>query len=300
MYGLANRLGTVTIQSVLDVKDDNPLPKGSSPQSQFNRSILVLTPQRALKFTATSVERHYVWLTALSFLSHSSMGADELATLPSIPRSETASPTPSIARKNPIRDSIKANKGRPRQYPKAMRPFAKPAPVPENAIDADDDDFDAAAPPTVPMFSNHSRKRSHTTPRMPAVRTFSGIGSAMPPSVPSSNSGTTLGSSVDPFYPPTSLQTHGLNSTRSSFSHRNSEASGVSSIGNASNSNFFDAIGTVRMEAFIGQAGSNKPRGQGSRHRRKPSSQWSPGYRHDLDSPSLPRNSESSDPFRGF
>ena len=297
MYGLANRLGAVTIQSVLDVKDDNPLPKGSSPQSQFNRSILVLTPQRALKFTATSVERHYVWLTALSFLSHSSMGADELATLPSIPRSETASPTPSVARKNPIRDSIKVNKGRPRQYPKAMRPFAKPAPVPENAIDDDDDDFDAAAPPTVPMFSNHSRKRSHTTPRMPAVRTFSGIGSAMPPSVPSSNSGTTLGSSVDPFYPPQSLQTHGLNSTRNSFSYRNSEASGVSS---ASNSNFFDAIGTVRMQAFIGQPGSNRPRGQSSQHRRRSSSQWSPGYRHGLDSPSLPRNSESSDPFRGF
>jgi hypothetical protein len=32
----------------------------------------VLTPQRALKFTALTIERHYVWLTALSFLSHSS------------------------------------------------------------------------------------------------------------------------------------------------------------------------------------------------------------------------------------
>lgn len=58
---------TVTIQSVLDVKDDNPAPKGMTPV--FNRSILILTPQRALKFTASSSERHYVWLTALSFLS---------------------------------------------------------------------------------------------------------------------------------------------------------------------------------------------------------------------------------------
>ncbi|KAI4123221.1 MAG: hypothetical protein LQ347_006243, partial [Umbilicaria vellea] len=49
----------LAIQSVLDVKDDSPLPKNASPQSMFARSILILTPQRALKFTATSHERHY-------------------------------------------------------------------------------------------------------------------------------------------------------------------------------------------------------------------------------------------------
>ncbi|RDA91315.1 hypothetical protein CP533_1576 [Ophiocordyceps camponoti-saundersi (nom. inval.)] len=53
----------VMIQSVLDVKDDNPAPKVMP--SVFNRSILILTPQRALKFTATSADRHYLWLTAL-------------------------------------------------------------------------------------------------------------------------------------------------------------------------------------------------------------------------------------------
>ncbi|KFY08583.1 hypothetical protein V492_06101, partial [Pseudogymnoascus sp. VKM F-4246] len=57
----------LTIQSVLDVKDDNAAPKGVN--NIFNRSILILTPARALKFTATSRERHYIWLTALSFLA---------------------------------------------------------------------------------------------------------------------------------------------------------------------------------------------------------------------------------------
>jgi hypothetical protein len=35
----------MAIQSVLDVKDDNPVPKGAGSSTPFNRSILVLTPQ---------------------------------------------------------------------------------------------------------------------------------------------------------------------------------------------------------------------------------------------------------------
>lgn len=193
---LLTMIHTVTIKNVLDVKDDNPLPKGSSPQSQFNRSILVLTPQRALKFTATSLERHYVWLSALSFLSHSSMGTDELelASIPPIPQGDREPDSPVSApnvRKNPIRDTFKAARGLPRGYPKSKLPFgngktAPPLPeVPVNdyntsingldPIDDNDHDHDhdhhdhddgaAAAPPTVPMFK-HSRKRSNTAPRM--------------------------------------------------------------------------------------------------------------------------------------
>lgn len=284
----------VTIKSVLDVKDDNPLPKGSSPQSQFNQSILVLTPQRALKFTAMSVERHYVWLTALSFLSHSSMDTDELASLPPMPRTETASPSPAGLRKNPIRDTFK---GLPRAYPKAKRPFGnKPAPVPEIPNGDDNESvLDAAAPPTVPMFSKHNRKRSNTTPRMPTVRNFSGIAT-----IPTSNSGTTVGS-FDAFHPPPPPR--GINSTRSSFSRRTSEASGQSSAGGTGN--FFDAIGTVRMEAFIDQTDANR-RGPRSRHRRKPSSQWSGGFSGFSGAyrPSIDTRSEASsrldDPFGGF
>ncbi|OJJ84966.1 putative nuclear migration protein [Aspergillus glaucus CBS 516.65] len=293
-----------TIQSVLDVKDDNPLPKGSSPASQFNRSILVLTPQRALKFTATSMERHYVWLTALSFLSHSSMDLDEIANLPPIPQAQAnASPasTGSI-RKNPIRESFKAAKF-PRAYPK--RPFAnnnKPAPVPEDPMDDNDSMFDAAAPPTVPMFSSkHNRKRSNTGPRMPppsSMRNFSAMG-------PASNN-----NSFDAIYPP-SIPTNGPNSTRTSISRRTSETSGPSSsVAGSATSNFFDAIGTVRMEAFIDQTDANRPpRGssrQGQRHRRKPSSsQWSSGLSSGYGYPQPRGSFETSgsrfeDPFKGF
>lgn len=70
MLGNAILTVLVTIQSVLDVRDDNLAPKGTG--ALFNRSILILTPARALKFTALSAERHYMWLTALSFLAHSS------------------------------------------------------------------------------------------------------------------------------------------------------------------------------------------------------------------------------------
>ncbi|KAK6539597.1 hypothetical protein TWF694_009806 [Orbilia ellipsospora] len=67
------------IQSVLDVKDDTPPPKGVT---LFNRSILILTPARALKFTAATQERHYIWLMALSFLAHSSQSPANGLTLP--------------------------------------------------------------------------------------------------------------------------------------------------------------------------------------------------------------------------
>lgn len=104
----------MTIQSVLDVKDDNPPPKGS--HSVFNRSILILTPQRALKFTANNADRHYVWLTALSFLAHSQQDVPEIPTVvPSrAPDVELPALSPSEhsrARKPRIRDSIRLAKG---------------------------------------------------------------------------------------------------------------------------------------------------------------------------------------------
>ncbi|KAJ5527959.1 hypothetical protein N7513_012118 [Penicillium frequentans] len=162
-----------TIQSVLDVKDDNPMPKSPGNSTPFNRSILVLTPQRALKFTALTVERHYVWLTALSFLSHSSMGLHDLAALPPAPQEEAGSSIPSQAslRRNPIRDSIRVAKGRPRPMPKGKRSFPGTAePVPElPAADLESLNSMAADAPHVPRFSNHNhhnhnRKRSNTAP----------------------------------------------------------------------------------------------------------------------------------------
>ncbi|KAJ6083758.1 hypothetical protein N7467_007893 [Penicillium canescens] len=290
-----------TIQSVLDVKDDNPMPKGTGSGTPFNRSILVLTPQRALKFTALTIERHYVWLTALSFLSHSSIGLQELAALPPVPQQE-GSPTPPTAtlRRNPIRDSIRVAKGRPRPMPKGKRSFnsaSAPAPVPEvpgGSIDL------AADAPHVPRFS-HNRKRSNTAPRPPALhalRSFSSQGT-----MPSSHSGTTVGSPevYFPPIPPPSLQP-GIGSRRSSVSRRTSEASGRAS--SAGQSNMFD-MGTVRMEAFIDHHAeqiNRPPPRQRPRHVRKTSSQWSQG-RYEFDTPSI-NDSEMSfrpdDPFRGF
>ncbi|KAF7119082.1 hypothetical protein CNMCM5793_008821 [Aspergillus hiratsukae] len=279
------------IQSVLDVKDDNPLPKGATVTTPFNRSILILTPQRALKFTATSIERHYVWLTALSFLSHSAMGIQDLAALPPVPQAEFESPAPTATlRRNPIRDSIRIAKGRPRPNIKGRRNKA-PAPVPElpaNGLETIDSMLDAADPPTVPRFSSHARKRSNTTPRLPVMRSFSSQGTM--PSIPSVHSMATRGGS-----PPS--HGHGLNSGRSSLSRRTSEASGPPTIAPA---NFFDAIGTVRMEAFIDQTASVRHRaGPRSRHGRKPSSQWGSSSQRFYGEFSVPADGEP-DPFRGF
>ena len=74
--------------------------RGSGAQGVFNRSILILTPSRALKFTATSRERHYLWLTALSYLAHhTSQGMLDLSFLPkSITRTPFNEPDPNVSR----------------------------------------------------------------------------------------------------------------------------------------------------------------------------------------------------------
>lgn len=293
---------TVKIQSVLDVKDDNPFPKGSGSPNPFNRSILVLTPQRALKFTALTVERHYVWLTALSFLSHSSMGLHDLAALPPPPQEESTSSIPPQAalRRNPIRDSIRVAKGRPRPMPgKRSFPSAPMPELPPNGLD--NINSMAADAPHVPRFSSHTqhtRKRSNTAPRPPAlhnIRSFSSQGT-----MPSSHSG-----SSEAYYTPVPppILPAGIASARSSFSRRTSEASGRTS--NTAASNMFD-VGTVRMEAFIDHHAEqiNRPRGvppPRARHLRKSSSSKSGGY--DYAAPSFDESEmsfRSDDPFRGF
>ncbi|KAJ5329212.1 hypothetical protein N7452_009602 [Penicillium brevicompactum] len=263
-----------TIQSVLDVKDDNPLPKGNT-STPFNRSILVLTPQRALKFTALTIERHYVWLTALSFLSHSSMGLHDLASLPQPPTEEPA-PSATILRRNPIRDSIRVAKGRPRPMPGKRFASAGPAvPVPVPELPKESLDLAADAPPP-----------------LQALRSFSSQGT-----MPSSH-GTV---SPELHFPPMA-PIPGL-SRQSSVSRRTSEASGRSpSVA----SNMFD-MGTMRMEAFIDHHAEqmNRPRPPPrQRHIRKTSSQWSE-RRYEFDTPSVVDSEisfrpDASDPFRGF
>ncbi|KAK5322123.1 hypothetical protein LTR70_003970 [Exophiala xenobiotica] len=166
----------LTIKSVLDVKDDNPMPKGSVTGLHFNRSILILTPQRALKFTATTQERHYIWLTALSFLSHSPISMNDLTPMPPVPLEEHSgsaqdiSPAASLGgslRRRPIRDSIriaKGSHGRPQ-----FRSFTTDG-IPTTtgfarspAREQYDPINDAAMPPVIRRY--HTRNRSNTAPK---------------------------------------------------------------------------------------------------------------------------------------
>jgi hypothetical protein len=242
---------------VLDVRDDTPLPKNHGIPEPFNRSILILTPARALKFTATSRERHYTWLTALSFLAHSPVLAPDLAALPQggmgmPPEPSTRSDPPSrgtigkgsngLKRGGAIRDSVRLAKDR-RPVIRAKDGHSNTSAIPEIEFEAafgngvpippipDMPDV-AAEAPNVPRYvgssASHGRKRSLTGPKMPSstLRSF-GYKEVPSPSFPMS-----LSSSPSP----------GLDLASSG---RTSEAS------SAARSNFLDTVGTIRMEAFI-------------------------------------------------
>lgn len=242
------------IQSVLDVKDDAAPPKHSNALTVFNRSILILTPARALKFTAPSKERHYVWLTALSFLSRPSLGDNELASLPPpLPRQELDGlmrpPAPAL-RRNPIRDSIRVAKGKSRPGTSKASVPSHLGPVSQDSLSGRDDKLvsadalvAAADPPTVPRFSSHGRHRSNTGGRPPlgAIRSFTNP-------VISSNQSVATNASSDYYGTGSSQGGRGLNSGPSSVTYKSSD---VSSHNVLPTSNFFDAVGTVRMEAFV-------------------------------------------------
>ena len=54
---------SVAIEAVRVVVDDNPMPPGL-----HRKSLIVITPGRAVKFTATTGQRHETWFNALSYL----------------------------------------------------------------------------------------------------------------------------------------------------------------------------------------------------------------------------------------
>ncbi|GKT49137.1 anucleate primary sterigmata protein A [Colletotrichum spaethianum] len=269
----------LTIQSVLDVKDDNPAPKNQG--AVFNRSILILTPQRALKFTATSSERHYVWLTALSFLAHSTQAIPEIVTAPQ-PVKETTVPDfepPLPTRRPGIRDSIRLTKSKAPLIRSAGPPSIPSVPSIPSSRTGDASGYrqadafaplpgsnhqreqsgDAAEPPFIPRFTErssqamvHGRKRSNTGGHVPpplSFRGFSGPGSVGHHSYTNSNAGNSVGTAgssdiyqSQPSQGSSSRQSWGISTAGS---QRTSEAS------SRPGGNFFDAIGTVRMEAFI-------------------------------------------------
>lgn len=232
------------------------------------------------------------------------MALSDLAAIPPAPQEETAYQPPGQAalRRNPIRDSIRVAKGRPRPMPKGKRSF--PDSVPE--LPSNESIDEAADAPTIPRFSNqnqHTRKRSNTAPRPPALHTLRSFSSQG--TMPSSNNSTNASSDIyiSPMIPP-QLPPHipaGINSVRSSIS-RTSEASAGPSV----NSNMFD-MGTMRMEAFIDNSAEPPtrpppaPPSNRARHVRKTSSAWSQnrysGYAPSVDSEFSYR---PDDPFRGF
>ena len=271
----------MTIQSVLDVKDDNPPPKGSAPL--FNRSILILTPARALKFTAVSPERHYIWLTALSFLAHSSQAVPEIVQAPlpipqpTIPDFEVRQPN--RLRKSGIRDSIRVAKGKTaaaRSGPTSVHSGQDGSiREVESFYSAHTDHRDIAAdPPIVPRFSErggtygpplppmHGRKRSNTGSRVPPPLSFRGFsGPASSGHAPTSSTaglsvGTTGSSDIyNQSQPSSSIAGYNAMSVSGRSSIRTSDASNRPG---AVVNNFFDAVGTVRMEAFISPLGMSR------------------------------------------
>jgi hypothetical protein len=341
----------VTIQSVLDVKDDNPPPKGTAPL--FNRSILILTPARALKFTAVSPERHYIWLTALSFLAHSSQAVPEIVAAP-LPVPQPTIPDFEIPRqgarlrKNNIRDSIRVAKGKTtvaRQGPTSVHSSQQGDPSLREAesfyTQNTEPVSEAADPPIVPRFTDrgerthqgppltHNRKRSNTGSRIPpplSFRGFSGpVGNGHAPT--SSTAGMSVGTNgssdiYNQSLPSGSIAGYTNMTTSGRSSIRTSDASGRPG---AVVNNFFDAVGTMRMEAFISpmafsrfddcpdeqdemdMVGMHRRRSRERRRRSRnrdsyysgkssrPSDDWHGGSKTDFEDAGF-----GHDPFRGF
>ena len=186
---------------MVDVPDTTPLPKGYNADQIFNRSILILTPERALKLTAVSQERHYIWLTALSYISSS----DFNLTLIEGPISPTQTPT---------RGSLYTQK-------REERPSE-----------------DAAEAPQVPRLATHSRKRSSTGPKAIPLSAFHSY----------STNAIATASSYDlaPSIPRdrTEKSASGPTTAMPTMTRNFSEPRIVPN-------DAFDAIGTVRMEAFV-------------------------------------------------
>ncbi|KAK6431419.1 hypothetical protein LTR95_012421 [Oleoguttula sp. CCFEE 5521] len=226
----------LTIQAVLDVKDETPLGRKPELTSAFERSILILTPARALKFTAVDAKRHALWMSALTFLAEADRNQTELLPLPLIPPMPNPADrpkrdaSPSMGRAA-IRDSVMISKSK---HPSLLRTtsaqqnssfppsLASPPPVPDQGADF----------PSIPRLysstTRHQRKRSNTAPRLapPFATNFRSFSSSAVPSTAMSN---------------TSSRPGGNNSLPSSKPSAESSRPSVVDT-------------TVRMEAFVDPA----------------------------------------------
>ncbi|KAF2687842.1 hypothetical protein K458DRAFT_401277 [Lentithecium fluviatile CBS 122367] len=291
----------LTIQSVLDVADNSPIPRNAGAQAIFNRSILILTPARALKFTTSSRERHYLWLTALSFLAHSSSPIPDLGPVPPAPPpvedSSVYRPAGATLRRSHVRDSVRLAKGKVNPVTQRYQPSqAEPMPELYTAYRPERPLPECASPPTIPRGPVHGRKRSSTGPGAPPpsipYRSFS---HQPVPSLYSSGSSDMYGMQ------PPSVPSSVYNPHSVVASSRTSEAS------TSTRQHFFDTMGTVRMEAFIDDSLGKDPapRAGFAAHRvgrRRNNSQWSSSTNDPHRGGGLYEDfmAESNDPFRGF
>ncbi|KAF6228372.1 hypothetical protein HO133_008102 [Letharia lupina] len=303
------------IQSVLDIKDDTPPPKNADSQAIFDRSILILTPQRALKFTATSQERHYIWLTALAFLSHSTQGMDDPASPPPLPKQEYQH-LPSLEpmtgfRRMPTRDSIGVAKIK-RRPSIGAHSYSSPIGSIEQEIiegaklpweEEEAESGDAAEPPQVHRIAAHARKRSSTGPRPVPLSAFHSY-----PSVPmaatssSSLQGPTSREKYDRYTPHPQVESS-RNTTHSTLTRRTTDSSIAPSP--VVPDNFFDSAATVRMEAFVDRNEKEyvlTPKGK--RYRTRQGRQKDPSF-WGFDASAASSALESArlkleDPFTGF
>jgi hypothetical protein len=244
-----------------------------------------------------------LWLTALSFLAHSASGVPEASSFPPpIPQREPEIPqqrSGATLRKAHIRDSVRLAKDKTNP---PIRQFSAPAgdAIPQHSDNWDKPIPDAADPPSIPRY--HGRKRSLTGPRQHSQGMHHGIPRDAIPSMYSTGSSDLYGPgpSIAPsvpstIYNPGSVVTSG----------RNSEAS------TSTRHNFFDAMGTVRMEAFVERVDartsddvppsnfSYKSRQPG---RRRGNTQWSSSTNDASRSGGLYDDFvyDGSDPFRNF
>ncbi|KAF2173775.1 hypothetical protein M409DRAFT_62036 [Zasmidium cellare ATCC 36951] len=290
----------LAIQSVLDVEDQTPLPKSPELSSAWNRSILILTPERALKFTATTQERHGLWMTALSFLAQSGQlptqipqqvpRKSNIPPVPPVPSNPSIDGVPIKRHRSPsfgrstVRDSIRLAKGkRPDLHKVQSQPESNyGSEVLHSEMSANNDN--SADFPAVPRLyittTRHQRKRSNTSPRLPQ---------------PLSNNPRSFSSSAVPSSTSSAHHYHASSTNGSSFRPSASSKSGSrrDSITSPDRPNFFEAVGTVRMEAFVDpnvRDGVLRPR-RGSNLSQSTVDKRRAGYVFDED---------GMDPFKGF
>lgn len=278
----------LSIQSVLDVKDDSPVPKGADPEMAFGHSILILTPSRALKFTAPTRERHYLWLNALSFLAHQSNTSDSdndlhfpLETMPPAPSpAESKLPSARDSIRGPLA-SMRTSIGRQssRSSGQATPTLARRESfVRQHQHQRQDSDIpDAAFAPTVPRVPIHSRKRSVTNPTR-SRPTLGGLSLPSPTALGFSSNASMLSAASS------SLRGTHSYSGASSMGQEHSHAevdetvdwttlpnNGHVARGSkesaefGGNTNFFDAGGLFRMQAFVSPGvlvGTSRPKQQ--------------------------------------